>query len=854
MLDLIKAYDSVPFDHLADKGRRLKYNLYLLRLSIASYMLARVLEVEGCCSVVIHASRGLAAGSVLATIELRLLLIDAGDRLVKACLYCRLTLYVDDATVETVCVAGSIVHQHSSAVNRFVGDLQDLRLQFSDTKNVTFGSTCKLADAAVGASKGYTVKTASRVTSLGSGLGAGTRRNMLQVRRRLKVFASRRSRFRMLRSSGVRTDRLLRTGGIASMLFGQRALGVSNATLLSQRRAAAAATCVRTCGADLDLTLMLADGTSHGGADPAFEAHQGVLHMWALAIWEEWVPSRVLSIVLRDAKARLQRAKSHWSVVYGPAAALVATASRIGWQVDSPTLFVTDLGVRIDLGVGSPAFLLKAVGEAVARWRWRRIEHRHPSLYSGGAGRGASWRPVLKVLRAKDSPEWGPEHKASLKSVMCNRQWPQQRLCKAGLVQDNRCQLCLGRVDGDQVGTLLHRWVCPALAAFRERHLPRWIEDYLRQNGHSVNGAIVLAVTRGLFPAPACPVRDSSCFDTFEWHVECVDIPAGCVVFTDGSLIDGLLPNGWQSLGWAFAVVDCDGVLVAAAFGVPPRWLSTIQGAELWAVCMALQHVAFPEKLLTDCDSVRLGLKQPREWASSSKRRLARLWTLVHNQVEGDHDLVHWMPAHTSESSIGQKMCSDGVPVSQERWCANQIVDLLAKDAADGHRVNARARSRLIHDERQLAELLVFLGRLTHAANSFKLADGTVIRDSEKVAKLRPKKRIPKKAFEVKPTPERRVSACLDDWIQAWRRGCSNSLQPPPESKGPASKATAFKHAGAAIAMRQQAAFEVTWRESRSLSLQPKVGGPSAAERMLALRQRLLARSHAGSCCEAPKN
>jgi hypothetical protein len=50
----------------------------------------------------------------------------------------------------------------------------------------------------------------------------------------------------------------------------------------------------------LDLTLMLADGTSHGGADPAFEAHQGVLHMWALAIWEEWVPSLVLSIVLRE--------------------------------------------------------------------------------------------------------------------------------------------------------------------------------------------------------------------------------------------------------------------------------------------------------------------------------------------------------------------------------------------------------------------------------------------------------------------------------------------------------------------------------------------------------------------------
>jgi hypothetical protein len=209
------------------------------------------------------------------------------------------------------------------------------------------------------------------------------------------------------------------------------------------------------------------------------------------------------------------------------------------------------------------------------------------------------------------------------------------------------------------------------------------------------------------------------------------------------------------------------------------------------------------------------------------------------------------MPAHTSETSIGQKMCSDGIPVSQERWCANQIVDLLAKHAADGHRVSAEARSRLLHDEKQLAQLLVFLGRLTHAANSFKLADGTIIRDSAKVAKLRPKKRIPRKVLAIKPAPKRRLRACQDDWIQSWRRGCSNSQRPPPESNGPTSKATAFKHASAAIAIRQQAAFEETWRENRSLSLQPKVGGPSAAERILALRQRLLARSQAGSSCEA---
>ena len=139
------------------------------------------------------------------------------------------------------------------------------------------------------------IKYNSRVTSLGTGLGAGTRRNMKQVAKRLRAFRARRARFRMLRRNRIKTDRLLRTGGNAAMTFGQRALGVSDSVRLQQRRASAACTCVSSCGANLDLTLLLADGESTGAADPAFEAHVGVVYSWALAAWEKWVPRALLS-------------------------------------------------------------------------------------------------------------------------------------------------------------------------------------------------------------------------------------------------------------------------------------------------------------------------------------------------------------------------------------------------------------------------------------------------------------------------------------------------------------------------------------------------------------------------------
>ena len=70
----------------------------------------------------VWASRGLAAGSVLAIIELRLLLLEAGDRMVACSLYCRLTLYVDNAAIETSHIAKKKT-EYAKVVDGFVQDL-----------------------------------------------------------------------------------------------------------------------------------------------------------------------------------------------------------------------------------------------------------------------------------------------------------------------------------------------------------------------------------------------------------------------------------------------------------------------------------------------------------------------------------------------------------------------------------------------------------------------------------------------------------------------------------------------------------------------------------------------------------
>ena len=105
------------------------------------------------------------------------------------------------------------------------------------------------------------------------------------------------------------------------------------------------------------------------------------------------------------------------------------------------------------------------------------------------------------------------------------------------------------------------------------------------------------------------PTRPDSDFGTFVWHAWQI-IPAGCVVYTDGSSIDAKLGLGLEALGWAFAAFDADGTLIAAAFGVPPKDVNTIQGAELWALKQALTFVPSPGAIYVDCKTVVDGIRR----------------------------------------------------------------------------------------------------------------------------------------------------------------------------------------------------------------------------------------------------
>ena len=117
---------------------------------------------------------------------------------------------------------------------------------------------------------------------------------------------------------------------------------------------------------------------------------------------------------LAYARGRVTKSSRPWSLVTGPAAALLCTLNRVGWKVLSASSLVTDTGRAIDLHVDPPIVVARCMEAAVRRWRWSNMAELHPSLKQSGC----SFDPILKLLGSSRSDDgWNNKLRASLGSV-----------------------------------------------------------------------------------------------------------------------------------------------------------------------------------------------------------------------------------------------------------------------------------------------------------------------------------------------------------------------------------------------------------------------------------------------------
>ena len=464
--------------------------------------------------------------------------------------------------------------------------------------------------------------------------------------------------------------------------------------------AAAAAPASGTCGQDLDIALLIADGGPKGRADPAYDAHLLPIGEWAEGAWHERLPRTAREGMVRSALSRIAAAKSPWQHVHGPGAAMVASAQRLGWTVHDENSVRTDMGRTLLFDTDSPAVIKEEVSRAVRRWRDMRIFRKHPHLGDTASSHGLQFSPIWNVLNGRrHPPDWGPPQRAALISSISGRQWPQARCWRAGFTTHDHCMLCSSTDDtvdhdGDTPptpsgmghrGTLQHRMCdCPILQDLRQQHAPSTLLQLATTEG---SWQIREAFATCLFPLKILelpPTQLPPPQGTFEW-VQRQDALGGHIqgkVYTDGSRIHDVHPDTMR-LGWAFVVLDQHDHIVAIARGVPPDYVRDIPGAEAWALLQASSLALAGSTFKSDCKPCVDAIHAGELWACDARRPLARIFRQLFAHI-GDVPASSfvWMPSHTSLAKVGVTRLSDGQVLTHADRRANMCADDHARIAA----------------------------------------------------------------------------------------------------------------------------------------------------------------------------
>ena len=272
LVDLVKAFERVPHHLVAQAAHRRCYSSWILRLSLDAYRMARAVVIDGSCSRLVVATRGITAGSGFATEELCCLMLDVLDDIRSIAPGAVRTLYVDDATLEAAGSQRSVAATLRSATRVLADGVEAAGLEVSVQKSVVLSSHPSLARK-IARTRGHNGKrplhSADRAKMLGCGTAGGRRRAIHVQQHRLKHARDCLPRVQRLRRAGVPTARWQRTAGNPALQYGADTIGVADSVLHRQCTLAAGMVSAPGAGKQLDAVLWLADAAGHT-TDTAF--------------------------------------------------------------------------------------------------------------------------------------------------------------------------------------------------------------------------------------------------------------------------------------------------------------------------------------------------------------------------------------------------------------------------------------------------------------------------------------------------------------------------------------------------------------------------------------------------------
>jgi len=445
LLDLTKAFESVPLELIWARGNEMGFPPGILRLSLEMCAFVRHLVLEGVLGEGTETLSAILAGTSFATDLLFIVMTMPCDRLLERWPRANLSLVVDDMAIQLVGEKGEVAEGILAAVDQAVGELTDIGCMVSlgdawapEGKTIVVSSSQQVLGRIRLGLKARGMHAAKHAKHLGVDYHPGRRGQRLRkvAAKRLREAGVRKDYIRQRRLPGKAVNRIVRTALIPAAVHGAKVLGVTDAEL-SKLTSLSHAAFGRATGKSAYARLSLSGGMP--GARQAIEP----IVAWSTAVFDQTVPEPVLQEAWRNAAARVGLSSSPFDQVSGPASATAAAARRLGWQMVGATALREPTGHLLDLRKEAPETIKKAALEAFDDWSAKRSSL---AVQIGGP-------PFLEPLRAYcDRKSTSAAVKGSLRS-MAEGGWPTQAsLYAAGLSDSPLCQLCQS-----SPGTFYHR-------------------------------------------------------------------------------------------------------------------------------------------------------------------------------------------------------------------------------------------------------------------------------------------------------------------------------------------------------------------------------------------------------------